>query len=103
MTYEEIKAIQIIEDIKESIDWDCKENIEKRNAIETVLNLIQKQKEELKKKDKVIDLIVEMLRYYNGMHQEQCFCIDICENIECDEDNCYNRIKEYFYKKVEGK
>lgn len=63
-------------------------------AIETVLNLLEK-------KDQQIDLLSETLRYYNGMQQEQCFCIDICGEKECDMKNCKNRIKEYFEYKVE--
>lgn len=63
-------------------------------AIETVLN-------ELEKKDKVIDLLADDLRYYEGMQQDQLFCIDTCEGKMCDEEHCKERIKEYFYKKVE--
>ena len=62
-------------------------------AIETVLN-------ELEKKDKVIDLLADDLRYYEGMQQDQLFCIDTCEGKMCDEEHCKERIKEYFYKKV---
>lgn len=65
-------------------------------AIDTVLN-------ELEKKDTVIDEMADTLRYYNGMQQDQCFCIDICEEKECDMKNCKNRIKQYFYKKAEEK
>lgn len=56
---------------------------------------------ELQKKDKIIDLVAETLRYYNGMEQEQCFCIDICGEKECDMKNCKNRIKQYYERKVE--
>lgn len=63
-------------------------------AIETVLNLLEK-------KDKIIDLVAETLRYYNGMEQEQCFCIDICGEKECDMKNCKDRIKQYYERKVE--
>ena len=67
---------------------------EVNKAIETVLN-------ELEKKDKVIDLLADDLRYYEGMQQDQLFCIDTCEGKMCDEEHCKERIKEYFYKKVE--
>ena len=64
----------------------------------------QKLKTELKKKDKMIDEMAETLRYYNGMQQEQCFCIDICGEKECDMKNCKERIKQYVeYKVEEGK
>ena len=62
-------------------------------AIDIVLN-------ELEKKDKVIDLLADDLRYYEGMQQDQLFCIDTCEGKMCDEEHCKERIKEYFYKKV---
>ena len=63
-------------------------------AIETVLNLLEK-------KEQQIDLLSETLRYYNGMQQEQCFCIDICGEKECDMKNCKDRIKQYVEYKVE--
>ena len=55
---------------------------------------------QLKKKDTVIDLMADDLRYYNGMQQDQLFCIDTCEGKMCDKEHCKERIKEYFYKKV---
>ena len=61
---------------------------------ETVLNLLEK-------KDQQIDLLSETLRYYNGMQQEQCFCIDICGEKECNMKNCKERIKQYVEYKVE--
>lgn len=63
-------------------------------SIDTVIN-------ELEKKEKVIDLMAEELRYYNGMQQYAEFCIDTCgEKEECDKENCKNRIIERFEKKV---
>lgn len=85
---------------------DCSKNCENEDcyliqAIDTVSNLIEKQKAELEKKDKIIDNLVDNLRYYNGMQQDDIFCNQICSNKEnCDKENCYNRIKEYFENKV---
>ena len=83
-------------DLKEMAEINnrcAKEN----RAIETVLNLLEK-------KDQQIDLLSETLRYYNGMQQEQCFCIDICGEKECNMKNCKERIKQYVeYKVEEGK
>ena len=62
---------------------------------ETVLNLLEN-------KDKQIDEMAETLRYYNGMEQEQCFCIDICGEKECYMKNCKDKIKQYFERKVEN-
>jgi hypothetical protein len=109
----------------EDIEVKCgKETIEQ---ITTVLNLIQKQQEEIKfqkdinkmekkrykqtkkslkgqiiKANKIIDLIAETLRYYNGVRQEQEFCIDICGKKECNIKKCANRIKQYFEREVEN-
>lgn len=55
----------------------------------------------IKQLNTVIDLMADDLRYYNGMQQDQLFCIDTCEGKMCDEEHCKERIKEYFYKKVE--
>ena len=56
---------------------------------------------QLEQKDKIIDLLADDLRYYEGMQQDQLFCIDTCEGKMCDKEHCKERIKEYFYKKVE--
>ena len=71
-------------------------------ALKEVEKENQKLKTELKKKDKMIDEMAETLRYYNGMQQEQCFCIDICGEKECDMKNCKECIKQYFERKVEN-
>ena len=63
-----------------------KEVKESRIAIETVLNLIQEQKEEIEKKDKIIDLMAEDIYRYQ---------------IECDryfKDK--EEVKQYFEYKV---
>lgn len=62
-------------------------------AIETVLPMLEE-------KDKVIDLMAEAMRYYNGMQQKQEFCIDICEEKECNIEKCKERIKQYFENKA---
>lgn len=89
----EEEAREILKTMKENID---KKYLKTRNsvAIETVLNLLEK-------KDQQIDLLSETLRYYNGMQQEQCFCIDICGEKECNMKNCKERIKQYVEYKVE--
>ena len=45
---EQENAISQLENIKNSIDWGCKENIEFRNSIDIVLSI-------LKEKDKLIE------------------------------------------------
>lgn len=55
---------------------------------------------ELKNKDKQIDLMAEAMRYYNGMQQEQEFCIEICEKKECNIEKCKECIKQYFENKA---
>ena len=58
---------------------------------------------QLQNKDKIIDLMAERLRYYNGMKQKQEFCIDICEGKECNIKKCKERIKQYFEKELLNK
>lgn len=106
MTDEEKKAIErlnkYIKEQKEEFNmfgYITTLEIDLKNT-ETILNLIENQKAELEKKDKIIDEMAETLRYYNGMKQEQCFCIDICGEKECDMKNCKDIIKQYFEKKV---
>ena len=65
------------------------------NAIETVLNLLEK-------KDKIIDLMAEWIEKHTKYYDEDgCYCEvekDICnKNIECE--YC---IKQYFERKVEN-
>ena len=83
--------------IESATDICENKNCEYLKAIETVLN-------ELEKKDKVIDLISDELRYQKGMRQDDIFCYDMCENDEgvviCDRENCKEHIKEYFYKRA---
>lgn len=67
-----------------------------RKEIEIVLSMLEE-------KDKIIDLMVERLRYYNGMQQKQEFCIDICEGKECNIKKCKERIKQYFEKELLNK
>lgn len=54
----------------------------------------------LEEKDKQIDLMAEAMRYYNGMQQEQEFCIEICEKKECNIEKCKECIKQYFENKA---
>lgn len=68
------------------------DNIDKE-AIETVLSMLEE-------KDKQIDLMAEAMRYYNGMQQKQEFCIDICEEKECNIEKCKECIKQYFENKA---
>lgn len=64
-----------------------------QDAIETVLPMLEE-------KDKQIDLMAEEMRYYNGMQQEQEFCIEICEKKECNIEKCKECIKQYFEEKA---
>lgn len=68
------------------------DNIDKE-AIETFLSMLEE-------KDKQIDLMAEAMRYYNGMQQEQEFCIEICEKKECNIEKCKDCIKQYFENKA---
>lgn len=97
--YIKVKKEVIKERQKEGLNADSRytQQLEEMvEAFETVLNLLEK-------KDQQIDLLSEILRYYNGMQQEQCFCIDICGEKECNMKNCKERIKQYVEYKVEEK
>ena len=85
-----------------NLDKEAQSYFEELMGDSTLKNRTIKQlNSELEKKDKVIDLLADDLRYYEGMQQDQLFCIDTCEGKMCDEEHCKERIKEYFYKKVE--
>lgn len=89
---EEKKAIEIVKNIefKDLLDsWDAKENYD---AIQVVLNLIEKQ-------DKIIDLMADEI---NLQDIDESICSKVEEKI-CDEvelGRCSICIKEYFRKKV---
>lgn len=53
MSKEERKAIELLETYKNKLVYEIS-NKDKR-AVETILNLIQKQQKEIEKKDKIID------------------------------------------------
>lgn len=109
MSEEEKKAIDIVKNITEDDllnYWEGPE--EPYNAIQTVLNLIEKQQEQLQEKDKVIDLMAEQIDLFKNKmdmlrnFEEDCFIprefsdIDDCvKRKECKE--C---IIEYFTKKA---
>ena len=78
------------------------DNIDKE-AIETVLNLIQKQKAEIEKKDKIIDKMTRKILIYQIKDSKltekmcnECGYEDCCEYISQD---C---IKQYYERKVEN-
>lgn len=56
---------------------------------------------EIEQKDKIIDLLANDLRYYEGMGQNDLFCLDTCNRCEyCDKELCKERIKEFYMKKA---
>lgn len=56
---------------------------------------------EIEQKDKIIDLLADDLRYYEGMGQNDLFCFDTCNHCEyCDKELCKERIKEFYMKKA---
>ena len=77
MTDEEIKAIEILKYMVEHINCykinkngkhqvEFEKGSKMYQSIEIVLKLIQKQKEEIEKKDKQIDLMAEEILYENN-------------------------------------
>ena len=76
MTTEQKEAVKDLVELNNK--FDCGKY---RKAIETVLNLIQEQEEELKKKDKQIDLMAKAFKQ--------------------DDVRSVQEIKQYFERKVE--
>ena len=59
---------------------------------------------EIEQKDKIINLLADDLRYYEGMGQNDLFCFDTCNHCEyCDKELCKERIKEFYMKKASEK
>ena len=107
MSEEEKKAIEWLkylqETRKEQIRQQAWVGTNTFDAIDEVLNLIEKQQAEIEKKDKIID---EMAEFLEDELTIDTFCIK--ENCYADEyvnghcQKCLNCIIEYFTKKVEG-
>lgn len=85
--------------------------ITRKQYIQTVLNLIQSQQEEIEKKDKIIDLQINFL-YKLGTDRpgtvfkklwDEGLNAEECGNCRDDNKKCVECIKQYFEKKVEGK
>lgn len=72
--------------------------------IETVLNLIEKQKAEIEKKDKIIDELEDIFYNYQLCDYELTDCTyRKCEYIADDEiPPCKECIKQYFEREVEN-
>lgn len=103
MTDEEKKAIEFFKDINQlyfSTDLDLKyTDSEFENSI-ILLNLIQKQQAELKKKDKIIDLMTEKFENLRIAYLKK---EDGGEFMEKYTPYNKNDWKQYFEKEVEGK
>lgn len=100
MTNEQREAIEICKEkiIESFYDFPNPTSIELKDTdvevIEIVLSLIKEQQEEIEKKDKQIDLMVEMIDELSEYHPSNNeFCKEIC--IEKDID-CRDCIKQYF-------
>lgn len=92
MNDEEIKVIEHLKKVAEE-----RTIIPLDDEIAIVLNLIEKQKAEIEKKYKMIDLMANSFAE-EGFYSEHCQTLidnDICP------DNCNNCIKQYFEKKAE--
>ena len=103
MTAEE--AIKYLKYMQKHIGFNKIGYVYGNEAIETVLNLIEKQQAELKKKDKIIDELIEKLSYVEDLKLDVCVnCKEDCRiprnQGDCIKTDC---IKEYFKKKVEVK
>ena len=68
------------------------------SAIETVLNLTQKQQEEIEKKDKIIDEMAKEIKKLRDDFDDFCDESGVWHE-DCNTD-CLNCIKKYFESKV---
>lgn len=66
-----------------------------RTQFKCVLNLIQKQQEKIKKKDKIIDLMADMMLRVHSEDKREEFIA----NVDIEEKK--EQLKRYFEKKVE--
>lgn len=110
MTKEQEEAIEIIDKmIKSYIEADecgLSNNDFKHEirAMKTVLNMLQEQQEENKKKDKIIDL---MARFMTNKDIDEDICrYQVVEHCKDEEHGvttnvCINCIKQYFERKAE--
>ena len=96
----EEEAIEQLKIIKNNIDKKYI-NTKNSNAIETVLNLLEKKDEEIENKDKIINLMSE---YISSLDIDEDICMKNTVNTElCNEEysNCKECIKQYFERKLE--
>ena len=57
--------------------------------------------EELETYKKIAEKLADELRYQKGMKQDYMFCVDICGDNWCDEENCKQCIIDWARKEVE--
>ena len=102
---EEQKAIERLTKAQNDIWYATLYSQEEQDKdIQTVLNLIQKQEEEIEKKDKIIDLIAKKINqaYFEEMEFEEWFETKVMKVQEkADYGYVVPLIKEYFGKTVE--
>lgn len=114
MTEEEREAIKYLEQIKqdflnsakqrknngEDTGYGTLEDVDKLSAFEIgiVLNLIQKQQEEIDKKDKIIDEMAEHI-VSSAIVDDTVCAVKFCEIEEdCTHEKMLNCTKQYFAK-----
>lgn len=78
---------------------DCYVEVEDILAIDTILNLIDKQQKEIEKQNKVINELIQEYEYNAGINVKD-FCEDCQRKDKCIQD-CHTHIKQYFIRKVE--
>ncbi len=107
---EQENAIAQLNNIKDSIDWDCKENVEMRNSIDVILSmldekdkLIEKQERQLyERNNRVRNLEKECQRYFDNMMDTIREMYDKDRSVEAILNRLENDIKRITDKKAEG-
>lgn len=88
MSEEDKKAIEYLED-------SLKNTVTHKEKFNIIKNLIKSQQEELEKKDKIIDLMLDMLVRVHSENKQ----IELIANANIEEKK--KQAKEYLKKKVE--
>lgn len=123
MTEEEKKATNRLNHINDFRTVYLQKGCQTMNDIETVVNLIKKQQEEIEdlkwknkiyvksikshkleieKKDKIIKLMAKWINHHTRYYDDDgCYC-ELINTICNDDIVCEHCIKQYFENKVEG-
>ena len=88
------------EELHKEINQRIKLKLENEKNADDLYNKIKILQKELDKKDKVIDELIMLLLEFDI---DEIYCAKIKDCFEVADGKCSDCIKQYFYKKAEGK